>query len=446
MPKILIADDEELIRDMYKYTLAQEGYDIVEYFPGIEDKEIFNQQYDVALLDIVMPGMNGFELRRKLMKKSPGLQSIFISGNRENDIAEQVIEEGGHSFLVKPTSSNQIKTSVYAALHLSNLKRNPEYNAENEFEITNCVNNNACICKQQKKVMDQVLAYAPLNIPILITGESGTGKEIVANCIHTHSERRERKMVSLNCAALSPSLIESELFGHVKGAFTGATQNKEGYFKAAENSTLFLDEIGELPLDLQAKLLRVLDSHEVTPVGSTETHPVNVRVVSATNRNLTYMIKKGLFRSDLYYRLHGTNIRLKSLREESGRIEMIAKSMIPENGPLLTSDGVEYLTSLSWPGNIRELKALMEVLVATCKDKITSHEISIFYSGEKKDLPESKTNLTYSEFRENVLQAEEKKYFNKILKDCRGNISEAARLTGVSRKHLYDKLNKLDLI
>lgn len=445
MTNILIADDEELIRDMYHLSLSKEGYNIYEYDPVKDNGDIFEREYDVALLDIVMPKINGFELREKLIENSPQMETIFISGNQTHEIAERVIEEGGHSFLVKPASSEQIRTSVHAAVHFVNLKKKKLKKKENKND-KKCENGRVCICYQKSNVRSQIKAYAPLDIPILISGESGTGKEIVANCIHSHSKRSGKRMVSLNCAALSPSLIESELFGHVKGAFTGAASNKDGYFRAAEGSTLFLDEIGELPLDLQAKLLRVLDSHEVIPVGSTAPHSVDVRIISATNRDLLSMIKKGEFRSDLYYRLHGTNISLKPLKSEPERIGEIARSFIQENGPELTEEAENYLKSLTWSGNIRELKAVVEVLAATCHGEITESDVKSICSTDKKTHFSNPDILTYNDFKEDVLLPREKEYFKDILKKTRGNISEAARLTGVSRKHLYDKLGKMGLI
>lgn len=445
MANILIADDEELMRKLMSEALGQTEDNIIMFDPEKDYDNIPQESLDVALIDIYMPNISGFKLHKKLLEYSPDMETIFISGMDDENLSEDVVEVGGYTFLTKPFTPTQIKSSVKAALYIRNLKSNKE-NVSNL--CVNCGADENELCSQPENVRAFIDVYGPMDIPVLISGESGSGKEVVAHCIHKHSERRKNDMVSLNCAALSPSLIESELFGHKAGSFTGASKNKAGYFEVADNGTLFLDEIGELPLELQAKLLRVLDRNEIVPVGSTTPKKINVRVISATNRNLVEMINRGEFRSDLYYRLHGAEISLKPLREQKDRIPFLASLFINGSSCTLTNDGANYLASLEWEGNIRELRTVCEILKSTCNSTITKNDIKRLISsiGIKESGIEDSTIETYQEFKDHIVTPREKEYFESLLTKYRGNISQVSRVSGISRRHLYDKLSSFGLI
>lgn len=445
MANILIADDEELMRKLMSAALSQYEDNIIMFDPEKDFNNIPQESLDVALIDIYMPNISGFKLHKKLLERSPEMETIFISGRDDEKLSEEVVEKGGYTFITKPFTPSQIKSSVKAALYIRNLKSNKE---NNNKLCVNCSSDENEFCCQPENVRAFIDIYGPMDIPVLISGESGSGKEVVAHCIHKHSKRKKNDMVSLNCAALSPTLIESELFGHKAGSFTGASKNKAGYFEVADNGTLFLDEIGELPLELQAKLLRVLDRNEIVPVGSTTPKKINVRVISATNRNLVEMINKGEFRSDLYYRLHGAEISLKPLREQKDRIPFLASLFVNAGSCTLTNDGADYLASLEWEGNIRELRTVCEILKSTCNSTITKNDIKRLISsiGIKESGIEDTTIETYQEFKDHIVIPREKEYFESLLTKYRGNISQVSRISGISRRHLYDKLSSLDLI
>lgn len=441
MANILVADDEELMRLFIKDALANGIDNVVDYDPVVHKGKLPEGEFDVALIDIYMPNINGFELHKQLLENSPKMEVIFISGKEDESLSEQVIEEGGHTFLTKPISPIQVRSSVKAALYLRSLK------SKTETQNNKCIHSNKDIsCLQSLDVRNLINTYAPLDIPILITGESGSGKEVVAQCIHRHSSRKDNEMISLNCAALSPSLIESELFGHTAGSFTGASKAKAGYFEVADGGTLFLDEIGELPLELQAKLLRVLDKSEFVPVGSTTPKKVNVRIISATNRDLTTMIKDGAFRSDLYYRLHGASITLKPLRDQRDRIPFLASLFVNNDECTITNDASNYLSTLNWEGNIRELKTVCEILKATCKGIVSKENVIALTGTIGTSDQNDHLHGTYQDFKDSIVAPKEKEYFENLLNNARGNISQVSRVSGISRRHLYDKLSSLGLI
>ncbi len=439
---ILIADDEELMRLFIKDALSNGIDNIIEYNPDNVDM-IPDESIDVALIDIYMPFISGFELHKKLLERSPEMETIFISGKEDESLSEQVIEEGGHTFLTKPLSPLQVRSSVKAALYLRKLKNNGGQSSESCIDEKN---GNKKMCCQPLDVKNLINTYAPLDVPILITGESGSGKEVVAECIHRHSSRCKCDMISLNCAALSPSLIESELFGHTAGSFTGASKSKSGYFEVADGGSLFLDEIGELPLELQAKLLRVLDKSEFVPVGSTTPKKIDIRIISATNKDLTEMVKQGTFRSDLYYRLHGANISLKPLREEKERIPLLVSFFFHDSKCVIGSEALNYMESLEWEGNIRELKTVCEILKATCTNTVTREDIISLTGTIGTKVSDTVLDESYKDFKDHVVLPKERLYFENLLNKCRGNISQVSRISGISRRHLYDKLNSLDLI
>lgn len=444
MANILIADDEELMRLFIKDALSNGIDNIVEFDPIQDNGSLPQGEFDVALIDIYMPKISGFDLKKKLLEKSPNTEVIFISGKEDETLSEQVIEEGGHTFLTKPISPIQVRSSVKAALYLRKLKSQGVDESEKCVHVKDGSKEHSCY--QAKDVRNLINTYAPLDIPILITGESGSGKEVVAECIHKHSLRNKNEMVSLNCAALSPSLIESELFGHTAGSFTGASKSKSGYFEVADRGTLFLDEIGELPIELQAKLLRVLDKNEFVPVGSTKPKNVDVRIISATNRDLIEMVKNGTFRSDLYYRLHGANISLKPLREQKDRIPFLASLFINDGTSSISQEACNFMMNLDWAGNIRELKTVCEILKATCTNTITKDDIVSLTGSIGTKKTETVEDESYKDFKDHVVLPKEKEYFENLLNKCRGNISQVSRISGISRRHLYDKLNSLGLI
>lgn len=443
MINVLIADDDAQMRTYIKEALNSEEYNFIEFNPLTSIETIPRLSVDVALIDICMPRIDGFELRKELIKKNPLMEVIFISGGEDESLPVQAFEEGGHSFLTKPISAFQLRSSFKAAIHIRNLKS----------DIT--ISDNNCICGSDHinkpcyhpvNIKNQISTYGPLSVPVLITGESGSGKEVVAECLHKHSLKKDNKLISLNCAALSSTLIESELFGHEAGSFTGASKEKHGYFEVAKDGTLFLDEVGELPLELQAKLLRVLDKKEFVPVGSTSIKKTNARIISATNRDLTKMVVDGSFRSDLYYRLHGVNIFLKPLREQVERIPFLTSLFFEDSTISLSEEALKHMSVLPWRGNIRELKTVCEILKATCNKLITKEDVVALTGEINKVKKKSKDPRTYKEFKDTVMAPKEKIFFNKLLKESRGNISKVARVSGLSRRYLYDKLKDLDLL
>jgi transcriptional regulator with PAS, ATPase and Fis domain len=278
---------------------------------------------------------------------------------------------------------------------------------------------------------------------VLITGESGTGKEVVARCAHNYSRRAREKFTAINCAGFTASLIESELFGHAQGAFTGATKTRHGYFEVTNGGTLFLDEIGDLPLELQSRLLRVLDKGEYNRVGETEVRRTDVRVISATNRDLNAMVSEGRFRADLFYRLRGAHIALAPLREHKEDIAPLVSHFLGDEPFAIAPDAMDALQSFDWPGNIRELKMTIAGLKGMAQGKIITGECVERILGLRRSGPgTTEQPLSYRRFKEQVLGAVEKKYFESLLECAHGNIAQAARYAGIDRKNFYEKLKQ----
>lgn len=444
MLNVLIADDDAQMRTYIREALDSKEYNFIEFDPlGQSYNNIKDLSIDIAIIDIYMPKIDGFSLKEKLVKSNILMETIFISGKEEDSLSVAAFEEGGHSFLTKPISAFQLRSTFSAAVHVRKVKGAVEQDINNN---TCDKNENKKFCSLPKNIKNLISTYGPMDVPVLITGESGCGKEVVAECLHAHSQKSDNVLVSINCAALSPTLIESELFGHKAGAFTGATEDKEGFFDVAKDGTLFLDEVGDLPVNLQSKLLRVLDRNEFIPVGSTKIKKTNARILSATNRDLTKMIKNKTFRSDLYYRLHGVNIALKALREQKDRIPILISFFMEDSGNTFAKEAMDYMVELPWRGNIRELKTVCEILKMT-KSRLIKKEDVVALTGPMNKVPTEKTsNVTYKEFKDNVMAPKEKEFFKKLLKDSRGNISQVARLSGLSRRYLYNKLKDLSLL
>ncbi len=308
---IFVADDDAGMREFVIDVLKKEGYTVTEYDPAHPQDELLQKNYDIVILDIVMPEINGFELRKKMLHYSSSAQFIMMTGYPTNENYSQTIEIGAFTFLIKPFRADHVRYAVLGAIDKHTSLRQ-HYSLSPMGDNNNgLIGNSEHICM----VRQQINSMAPIEIPVLVTGESGTGKELVAKSFHENSSRAKEPFIAINCGGLSSTLIESELFGHMQGSFTGATKTKHGLFEAAEGGTLFLDEIGELPYELQSKFLRVLDAGEFSRIGETKVRKADVRVVSATNQDLARMVERKEFRQDLYFRLRGGIIRLLPLRK-----------------------------------------------------------------------------------------------------------------------------------
>lgn len=436
---VLVADDEVSMRSFIAAALRDESYNVAEYDPDNSKAEILQKQYDVAVVDIMMPGMDGFELRHEILKHSPDTQFIFITGQADAEKLEKAIGLGVYMFMPKPFQADHIRYAVLGALKMKEL-----YQKNIEYRIADGANNMGLVGKSShvRSLRQKIMETAPMEVSVLITGESGTGKEIVAGCIHQFSSRASKPFICVNIASLSSSLIESELFGHVQGAFTGAVKAKHGFFEAADGGTLFLDEIGDLPLELQSKLLRVLDKGEFCRVGEANSRKVNVRIISATNMDLTKMVKENQFRKDLYYRLRGTEIRLSPLRERKEDIPYLLSHFLGDNGPVILPYAMEALCEFNWPGNVRELKAVANNFKVLATNKIvngelTSKVLGLNGSGDSNE----KEIIPFNRFKIDT----EKKYFESLLEFTGQNISKASKLSGLDRTNFRNKLKSLGL-
>ena len=440
---ILVADDEEVMRDLLNDILSSEQYSVTSYDPSTSDALLLQIPCDVAILDVFMPSTNGFKLLEEIRKFSPDAQFIIITGMPDQEVLQKAIDLNAYTFLTKPLNPEQIKYSIMGALRLRELlRKNREIDVGAGTQRMGLIGSS----KQMDDVRRKIAEIAPLEIPVLITGESGTGKEVVARCIHEFSPRVKCRFTTVNCASLPQGLIESELFGHVQGAFTGAVKTKQGYFEVTDGGTLFLDEIGDLPLELQSRLLHVLDRGEYNRVGDTEPRRADVRIVCATNCDLAAMMERGAFRKDLYYRLHGAQLSLLPLRKRKEDIPELVRYFLSEGECAIVPDAMQALKGHEWPGNIRELKMTVSNLKGICKNRIITQEnvagiLGIRVHGDDN----AESPVPYREFKNNVLSAAEKEYFKSLVDASSGNIAKAARMAGIDRKNFYEKLKQFGL-
>ena len=440
---ILVADDDELFRKFVCEVLEEESCKVIEYDPKTSGQQVLQEKYDVAIIDVVMPGKNGFELRDEIAKHSPETQFIFITGFPDRKMLDKAIQQYAYSFLTKPIRADHIRYTVLSALQIKEMyKKGMEYDALVGKEFSGLVGNSPYIQEVRKKIA----AIGRLEIPVLIQGESGTGKEVVASCIHRYSLRASKPFVVVNCMSLAPSLIESELFGHVQGAFTGAMKSKIGLFESADEGTLFLDEIGDLALGPQAKFLQVLDKGEFNRVGGTSTRKADVRLICATNQNLETMVEEGRFRKDLYYRICGTQINLVPLRDRKEDIPFLVRHFFGEKATLIFPEAMEILKQQEWPGNVRELKMVSETLKGYGAKKVIGKE-AVYKILEAHSHTAATENrmLTHRQFKEQVSRENEAEYFRSLLSKAKGNISKAAKLAGIHRRQVYEKMKILGI-
>jgi DNA-binding NtrC family response regulator len=439
MANILVVDDEEPFRRLLKNELARKGYAVSVAVDGGEALRLMRENpFGAILLDVVMPGVDGLSLMKKLKEDPSAPPIIVLTGKATVETAVEAMKNGAYDYLTKPYKLDELVIVVdraceYGRLSVKNKLLEQELVRKGSpFEFVGT-------SRQLKDILALIRKVAPTDSPVFIQGESGTGKELVANTVWHYSKRKDTPFIALNCASLSESLIESEIFGHEKGAFTSAYQLKHGLVEVADTGTLFLDEIGEMPIGLQAKLLRFLDSGEFRRVGGNKALTVDVRLIAATNKDLAAMIKRGTFREDLYYRLNVINITLPPLRERKEDIAALARHFLQQYAKKLdksitdlTSDALELLAGYHWPGNVRELENVVERAVILCEsDLLGAEDLSV---PTPAVIAELGTNPSLEEM--------EKSYILRVLKEANGNQSKASQLLGIDRKTLYLKLKK----
>jgi len=434
--KILVVDDEAIVRESLSEWLKDVGYQVFTAENGPKALEMIEKEKPgIMIADLVMPGMDGIELMKKAKAQQPKIEVIIITAYASIPTAITAMKEGAYDYIEKPFCPERAEFLVEKlAEHQELVEENLalRHRLEDRYRFENIIAKSS----KMQRVIEVIKVVAKSNATVLITGESGTGKELVARAIHSQSNRRNKPFVAVSCAALPESLLESELFGHEKGSFTGAYAQKKGKFEFANGGTLFLDEVGEMSTNIQVHLLRVLEEKEFTRVGGNEPTRVDVRVISATNKDLRKAIEKQDFREDLYYRLNVVNIELPPLRERKEDIPLLAEHFLHkfamENQKETTGfspEAMELVLDYDWPGNVRELENAIERAVILAKDSI----ITI------ADLPQENLSPAYSTTPRKNLKEVEKGHIWKILRETGENYSEAARILGISRMTLYNK-------
>jgi two-component system response regulator GlrR len=432
--KILLVDDDPGLLRLLSIRLRSEGYEV----DAVESAHkalaaLHRFSPDLVVTDLRMDKMDGIGLLKELQTRSPGLRVIIITAHGTIPDAVTATQHGAFGFLTKPIDKDELMSLVDRALKVSGTA-----DVEEGWAAEIITRNQA-----MREVMQQAKMVAATDARVLITGESGTGKELLAQAIHNASDRHNKPFVAINCSAMAENLLESELFGHEKGAFTGATRNHDGLFKAAEGGTLMLDEIGDMPMRLQVKLLRVLQENQVRPVGSTEARDIDVRVVSATHRDLQDLMGQGSFREDLYYRLNVVNIKLPTLDDRREDIPLLVVHFLQQisknsdhERKVYAPEAVEMLVTAEWPGNIRQLYNIVRQNVALSRSPVISGELV------RQSLGEHAGKLaSFSDARDEFTR----NYLSQILQITMGNVSQAARLAKRNRTDFYKLLSRHEL-
>lgn len=444
--KILVVEDEKNMREILSILLEEEGYEVVTAPNGaVGIEQIKNDIYDLIITDIKMPGYNGFDVLKVAREVSPESLVIMITAFGTTESAVEAMKLGAYDYIHKPFKIDEIRLVVKNALEKKRLRSEVSILREKiktTFELGNIFYRNSKI-QELLRILPKI---AESNSNVLITGESGTGKEFFATALHNLSPRKENNFVAINCASLPEGLLESELFGHMKGAFTGAVSNKQGLFEIANRGTLFLDEIGDMPLSLQAKLLRVIENGTFRRVGGTEDIKVDVRIIAATNKNLQDEIGSGRFREDLFYRLNVIPIHLPPLRERREDIPLLIDYFLKKfsKTPKKVSPGaMKVLMNCPWKGNIRELEnAIERIVLMTDQEEITVSDIPediISLPTESTALPMLTENGVELD---RIIEEIEKRYIREALRLSKGNKTEAAKLLNITFRSLRHRLYK----
>lgn len=443
-PRILVVDDEKNIRLSVKSCLVPEGYNVDE--ADTADSAIGQLReniFDIAIIDIRLGEQSGIALFEKVQEEKIAVPVIFISGNASLAEAAQSLKLGAYDFIEKPFNADKLLVTVKNCLQFHQMK-NRVQDLESSQQQGLLLGDH----KLMQALRNSIAKVAPNDVAVLINGESGTGKELIAQSIHQQSKRAEQRLVSVNCSAIPENLIESTLFGHVKGAFTGADQHKKGYFEMAHGGSIFLDEIGDMPLPAQASLLRVLENREIQKVGSEKVTKVDVRILAASHKNLKDLIEKGLFREDLYYRLNVVPISSPALRDRSSDIPLLVNHFVDKlsqkNGFVPKSIAPECFAILSnyhWPGNVRELLNTVERMLIMGDERLTKADIPEEISGLSTQPPVIEDDISLREFRNRM----ERDLIIKKLKQFAGNITQVAKALEVDRSYLHKKISQLDI-
>ncbi len=441
--KILIVDDDEKIRKLCANALKRQGYKISVAENAQEALKIFNEkQFDLALLDIVMPKVNGLELLKKLKKIDNNLMTIMITGYPQIETAVKAIKLGAYDYIAKPFSLDEIRLAVKRAFDYNRtLKENLQLKEElkKEYRSSELIGSSPKMLEIYRAIEN----VKGTDCTILIEGESGTGKEILARTIHKYSKRSDKQFLAINCGALPETLLESELFGFEKGAFTGAVNLKKGLFESANNGTVFLDEVGETSPAMQVKLLRTLDRKVSRRIGSTKDIKLDIRLISATNKNLLNEVKKGNFREDLYYRLNIILMQMPALRERKQDIPILLKHFLymynlkySKEITGFSKEAMELLMNYGFPGNVRELENIIEGVIILSDNEMIQKDVLPEIIKKQSEI------ITENNFE---LEQAEKKHIIRALEFTNFNKSKAANLLCIDRKTLYQKIKKYEL-
>jgi DNA-binding NtrC family response regulator len=458
--RILVIDDDQVIGLSVRRILQPEGHEVeVCQDPQLGLKTALRGGFDVVFLDLMMPGMNGLDVLAEIRASGVSSEVIIITGHSTVETAVEAMKQGAADYLGKPFSPDQLKlllkrVSERSALIRENLSLRQELELHRGFEGV----------LGESRAMERVFALlkrvAPTDGTVLITGESGTGKEMVVRAIHRLSRRKDQPLMACDCSALAPTLLESELFGHVKGSFSGAIATKQGLFEAAQGGTLFLDEVANLTMETQGKLLRVLESKRVKKVGDTAERQIDIRLIAATNRDLGDMVKETVFREDLFYRLNVVPIVLPPLRDRQGDIPLLAMAFLERFSKKLevevqgfTPEAMAQMESYAWPGNVRELRNIVERMAILCdNDRIEPRHLP----PEIRQAPTLRTVSqlpdTWEEFkrlkqqvRDAAVEDLERRFLIEVLRRTNGNVSKAAEEIGIQRTNLHALIRKYEL-
>jgi len=458
-PKILVVDDEMIVCESCKRILEEEGYEIETALSG---KEAFEKMkvspFDIVITDLKMPGIDGMEVLRTFRKEYPDSIIIMITGFSTVETAVEAMKLGAFDYIPKPFTPDEVTIVVKKAIEKKSLMLENIYlrqELQEKYGFHNIVGKS----KKIQEIYRIIAKVATTDSTVLIYGQSGTGKELIARAIHFNSPRREKQFVPVDCAVLSENLLESELFGHVRGSFTGAVTTKPGLFEVADGGTVFLDEVGNISLSIQAKLLRVLQEREFTPVGGTKAKKVDIRLIAATNKDLEKMIKEETFREDLYYRLNIVPIYLPTLKERQEDIPLLAvhflKKYAEEMGKTIkgfTPEAMEKLIRYPWPGNVRELENVTERTVVMIDDEMVRVEHLFLPGQQEKEILENQIPLTSDELKEikkqvrgKAVEEIERAFVLNALERHQWNVTRAAEEVGMLRPNFQALMRKYNL-